>query len=92
MPPKKANPGVEEELEEIRKSLNFMSDELSKVAKQQGMLHDLMDERKQLKNLIKEKDKKIDDLEWRIEDLEQYTRMDDLVISDWRRNTEPTPE
>lgn len=81
MPPKKANPGVEEELEEIRKSLNFMSDELSKVAKQQGMLHDLMDEIKQLKNLIKDKDKKIDDLEQRIEDLEQYTRMDDLVIS-----------
>ena len=82
MPQKKANPGVEEELEEIRKSLNvFMSDELSKVAKQQGMLHDLMDEIKQLKNLIKEKDKKIDSLERRIEDFEQYTRMDDLIIN-----------
>lgn len=31
--------------------------------------------------MIKEKDKKIEDLERRVEDLEQYTRMDDLVIS-----------
>lgn len=35
MPPKKVNPGLEEELEEIRKLL-FMSGELSKVAKKQG--------------------------------------------------------
>lgn len=34
MPPKKANNLVEEELEEIKKSLNFMSEELSKVVNQ----------------------------------------------------------
>ncbi len=38
MPPKKISSVVEDELEEIRKSLNFMSGELSKVAKQQTML------------------------------------------------------
>ncbi|ROL43579.1 hypothetical protein DPX16_13510 [Anabarilius grahami] len=68
-------------LEEIRKSLNFMSDELSKVAKQQAMLLDLMDEVKQLKNLVKEKDKRIEGLERRIDDLEQNSRMEDLIIS-----------
>lgn len=68
-------------MEEIRKSLNFMSDELSKVVKEQAMLLDLMDEVKQLKNLVKEKDKKIDGLERRIDDLEQYTRMEDLTIN-----------
>ncbi len=81
MPPKKISTVVEDELEEIRKSLNFMSDELSKVAKQQTMLLDLMDEVKQLKNLVKEKDKKIEGLERRIDELEQYTRMEDLIIS-----------
>lgn len=81
MPPKKISSVVEEELEEIRKSLNFMSDELSKVAKQQAMLLDLMDEVKQLKNLVKEKDKRIEGRERRIDDLEQYTRMNDLIIS-----------
>ncbi len=79
MPPKKISSVVEDKLEEIRKSLNFMSDELSKVAKQQTMLLDLMDEVKQLKNLVKEKDKKIEGLERRIDELEQYTRLEDLM-------------
>lgn len=81
MPPKKASNVSEEEMEEIRKSLNFMSEELSKVAKQQVMLLDLLGEVKQLKNLIKEKDKKIEGLERRIEDLEQYSRMEDIIVS-----------
>lgn len=58
-----------------------MSEELSKVAKQQMGLLDLIDEVRQLKAVIKEKDKKIEELERRVEDLEQYTSMDDLVIS-----------
>lgn len=81
MPPKKISSAVEDELEEIRKSLNFMTDELSKVAKQQAMLLDLMEEVKLLKNLVKEKDKRIEGLEKRIDDLEQYSRMEDVIIS-----------
>ncbi|RXN08789.1 X-linked interleukin-1 receptor accessory -like 2 [Labeo rohita] len=42
---------------------------------------DLMDEVKQLKNLVKEKGKKIKGLERRINELEQYTRMEGLIIS-----------
>lgn len=57
MPPKKNSNAVEEELEEIRKSLNFMSEELSKVAKQEAMILDLMNEIKQLKNLVRRKRK-----------------------------------
>lgn len=70
-----------EDMEEVKKSLNFMSEELSKVAKQQVCLLDLIEEVKQLKAVIKEKDKTIEELERRVDDLEQYTRMDDLVIS-----------
>ena len=70
-----------EEMEEVKKSLNFMSEELSKVAKQQMGLLDLINEVRNLKAVIKDKDKKIEELERRVDDLEQYSRMDDLVIS-----------
>lgn len=43
-----------EDMNEIRKSLNFMSEELSKVAGQQISLLDLMGEVKQVKAVIKE--------------------------------------
>ena len=56
-----------------------MSEELCKVAKQQMGLLKLI-EVKQLEALIKEKDLKIEELERRVDDLEQYTRMEDLVI------------
>ena len=71
---------MEQELDEIRKSLSFMTEEIGKVAKQTKLV-ELMDEVKHLKALIKEKDKKIETLEKRIDDLEQYTRMDDLIIT-----------
>lgn len=87
MGPKKDN-AVGLELEEIRKSLDFMSGELSTVAqqqatvaKQQTMLLSLMDDVKQLHTLIKEKDAKIDALETRIEKLEQYTRMENVIVT-----------
>lgn len=57
---------MEEEIEEIWKSLSFMTEEISKLAKQMKM-----DEVKHPKMLIKEKDKKIENLEKSIDDLEQ---------------------
>ncbi len=51
------------------------------VAKQQTMLLDLMDEVKQLKNLVKEKDMKMEGLERRIDKLEQYTRMESSQVT-----------
>lgn len=75
--------------DEIHKSLDFMSEELSRVAKQQSMLLDLVNEVKQLKILVKEKDRKIEDLDRRINDMEQYLRMEDVIIS--RRTLKPEP-
>lgn len=87
MPPKAKS----EEMEEIKKSLNGMTEELAQIANKQTQLLELMEEVKHLKNMIEEKDEKIktlqervDDLEKsskRIDDLEQYSRMDDLVIT-----------
>lgn len=51
------------------------------MAKQRTGLLDLLEEVRQLKAVIKEKDKKIEEFEKRVDDLEQFTRMDDLVIS-----------
>lgn len=62
-----------------RRFANFMSDQLRKVGKQQSVLLELMDEIKQLKNLVKEKEKII--TEQTADDLEQYTRMEDVIIS-----------
>lgn len=41
----------------------------------------LIDEMQQLKTVIQEKDKKTEELERRLNELEQYTSMDDLVVS-----------
>lgn len=59
-----------EDTEEVKKkkSLSFMSEELSKVVRQQMGLEDLMEEVKQLKAVIKEKDNKIEELERRVDD------------------------
>lgn len=58
-----------------------MSAEISDVAKKQTELVALMEEVRLLKLGLKEKDKKISELEKRVDDLEQYSRMDDLLIS-----------
>lgn len=71
-----------EDTEEVKKkSLSFMSEELSKVVRQQMGLEDLMEEVKQLKAVIKEKDKKIEELERRVDD-GAATRMNNLMISE----------
>lgn len=57
-------------MEEVKKSLNFMSEELSEVAKQQMGLLDLTDEVRRLKTVIKEKHKKIEELERGVDNLE----------------------
>ena len=76
MPAKKAD-----DLDEIKKSLGFITAEISELVKQQTKLVGLVEEVRMLKLAMKEKDKKITDLERRLDDLEQYSRMDDLLIS-----------
>lgn len=70
-----------EELEEIKKSLNFMSEEISKVVKQQATLMGLMGEVRELRVMIKQRDQRIELLEQRVDDLEQFTRAEDVTIT-----------
>lgn len=68
-------------MEDIKKSLNFMSAEISKLVTQQKLLLDLVEEVKLLKVALADRDKKIVELEKKVDDLEQYTRRDELVIT-----------
>lgn len=76
-----ANKKLAEDIEEIKKSLGFLSQEITQVVTEQRGLKELLEEIKQLKKEVQVKDKKIEQLEKRIDDLEQYSRMDDLLIS-----------
>ena len=70
-----------EDIEELKKSLNFLSADMSTVMKQQAILMELFAEVKLLKIEAQEKDKKIHELEKRVQDIEQYTRMEDVIIT-----------
>ena len=60
-----------DDMEEIKRSLNFMSSELAKVTSQQERLLKLVDEVTTLKIMMREKDARISTLEQRIDELEQ---------------------
>lgn len=81
-----------EELEEIRKQLNTMTENIGKVltqqatlVTQQATLVGLVKEVQELKISINKRNKETDErfklLEQRIDDLEQYSRADDLIIT-----------
>lgn len=69
------------ELEEIKRSLNVLSKDIATVTQQQAKIVTLLDEVKKLKELLSEKDKIISGLERRIDDLEQHTRMEEVIIN-----------
>jgi len=70
-----------QEIEDIKQPLNFMSGELTTVTKQLKVLMDLMDEIKEVKRQNMKKDQKVSVLEKRLDDLEQYSRINDLTVS-----------
>ena len=97
MPPRKDR--IEEALEELKESLGFQSEELKKLTRQQETLDQLVLEVKSLKKTINERDNKIEELEKRLDEVEQYTRMEDVIISGlkvkprtYARAAAPNPE
>ncbi len=79
MPPKKA-PTLEE-IDDIKKSLDFLGEEVSAVRMQQKNILDLVEEIKVLWLQNTEKAKRIAFLENRVEDLEQYTRINNIIVT-----------
>ncbi|TDH13656.1 hypothetical protein EPR50_G00036790 [Perca flavescens] len=76
MPPKK-QPAIEE-IDDIKRSLDFLSEEITAVRLQQKAILELVVE-VQLQN--QEKDKRLAFLKNRVADLEQYTRMNDVIVT-----------
>lgn len=70
-----------EEVEEIKQSLDNLTSEISTVKLQQTEILKLVAEVKELRLRQEEKDKRIAFLERRVNDLEQYTRVNDVIIS-----------
>lgn len=79
MAPKKV-PTVEE-MEDIKKSLDFLGEEVSAVRLQQRNILDMVEEIKALRLQNIEKEKRIVFLENRVADLEQYTRINDIIVT-----------
>ncbi len=72
---------IPEEVEEIRKSLDVMSAEISTIVAQQKRIMESMREVQSLRKQNMEKDKRITSLENRVADLKQYSQMNDIIIS-----------
>ncbi len=79
MAPKKVPPI--EEIEDIKRSLDFLGEEVSAVRLQQKNILDLVEEVKALWLQNLEKEKRIVFLENRVADLEQYTRINDVIVT-----------
>lgn len=72
---------TEEKFGVLKKSLNFMSGEFSNIFKQQQIIMELMGDIRELKRQQVEKDKRIALLECQVTDLEQYSRINYIIIS-----------
>lgn len=72
---------IQKDIEELKDAMNMMSGELALLTKQQSTITDLLTEIKQLKIQTAEQAKKIDFLENRVADLEQYSRINDVLIT-----------
>ncbi|KAL3991233.1 [histone H3]-lysine4 N-trimethyltransferase PRDM7/9 [Sarotherodon galilaeus] len=73
-----------EEGDDIKKSLEFMTEEISAVKLQMKAILDLVEEVKALRIQNAEKDRRLAYLENRVADLEQYTRINDVIITGLR--------
>ncbi len=70
---------MKKEVEDIKKSLEMLHDTVEKISKRQDKIMDLMGEIEALKLLRAENNKRINDLEIRVAELEQYSRINDVI-------------
>lgn len=72
---------VQKELEELKVSINFLNNNVETVLKQQAVITKLVNEVSQLKVQDSKHRESISLLERRIDDLEQYSRLNDIIVS-----------
>lgn len=68
-------------MEDVKKALRELAKKIDGMAENVGKISGLVEDVKKLNNLLAQKDEKIAELEKRVDDLEQYTRKEDVVIS-----------
>lgn len=79
MPPKKAM--TAEEGDELKQTLEFLAGEITTVKQQQISILALVEEVKVLRIQNAEKDRRVADLESRVAELEQYSRINDVIVT-----------
>lgn len=70
-----------EDIDDIKKSLDFLTEEISVVRQQQKVIMDLVAEVKTLRKQNADNKKCLAWLESRVQDLEQYSRINDVIVS-----------
>lgn len=73
-----------EDNDDIKKALDFLTEEVSTVRKQQKTIMDLVEEVRALRIQNAEKDKRLAFLESRVQALEQYSRINDVIVTGLR--------
>ena len=86
------NEACSNQLADIQQSLNEINIKLNGLDKSRKEISDLTTLVNILKEQNEEKDKNILELEPQVDELEQYTRQDDLVISGLKLGTSHMPE
>ena len=72
---------IKKDIEEPKAAINMMSEELTNISNGQRTIMNLVGEIKDLKKKNEDQEKKIDFLENRVSDMEQYSRMNNVIIT-----------
>ena len=73
-------PEQSEEINDLKRSVNFINDKLDEILKSKREISEILS----LEKINAEKDEKIRDLQNRVDNLEQYSRMENVIISGLR--------
>ena len=77
-------PEQSEEINDLKRSVNFISDKLDEILQSKREISEILSLVKKLEKINAEKDEKIRDLQSRVDNLEQYSRMENVIISGLR--------
>ena len=69
------------EVNELKTTISFLSDKIDKLANQQEVINSLVKQMTQLKAQNAEQNDRIETLETRVDELEQYSRLNDIIVS-----------
>lgn len=72
--------GTRKFLEKVKRELEEIKATLKETSEINELKEEIKTKNNTLKEMIKTKDNKINELERRVEDLEQYTRVEDVII------------